>query len=288
MDYCHPCRRHLNGALACPGCGAQVESLRASAPEATAPDLATHGETPYTETEFAGDDGHGGAGGYDGEGGDGYDDEGDEPLAGGRAERRRAARGHGGRSRGRAAESLSEGVEEPSGADGSRRDRKAAAHRRRRRRILLVSAACVLAAGCLSLAELGTDAIPFTSPGPASAGGDTADGGTATPSPGTTAQPLDDTSGATGTASSASADPSASPSPSASKDKASGSPSASPKDTSAQSATTGAGTGTSTNAPTAAPTSTAASTPTADPTASDPTPSPSQSHTCTRFLWWCS
>ncbi|WP_443728928.1 SCO2400 family protein, partial [Streptomyces anatolicus] len=21
MDYCHPCRRHLNGALACPGCG---------------------------------------------------------------------------------------------------------------------------------------------------------------------------------------------------------------------------------------------------------------------------
>ncbi|WP_425585661.1 SCO2400 family protein, partial [Streptomyces viridochromogenes] len=25
MDYCHPCRRHLNGALACPGCGATTE-----------------------------------------------------------------------------------------------------------------------------------------------------------------------------------------------------------------------------------------------------------------------
>ncbi|WP_446423362.1 SCO2400 family protein, partial [Kitasatospora purpeofusca] len=22
MNYCAPCRRHLNGALACPGCGA--------------------------------------------------------------------------------------------------------------------------------------------------------------------------------------------------------------------------------------------------------------------------
>ncbi|MCC9685871.1 SCO2400 family protein [Streptomyces sp. MNU103] len=28
MDFCHPCRRHLNGALACPGCGTPVESLR--------------------------------------------------------------------------------------------------------------------------------------------------------------------------------------------------------------------------------------------------------------------
>ncbi|WP_030817366.1 SCO2400 family protein, partial [Streptomyces sp. NRRL F-2799] len=33
MDYCHPCRRHLNGALACPGCGAPA--LTAVAPTAT-------------------------------------------------------------------------------------------------------------------------------------------------------------------------------------------------------------------------------------------------------------
>ncbi|WP_425275880.1 SCO2400 family protein, partial [Streptomyces recifensis] len=32
MDYCHPCRRHLNGALACPGCGAPA--LTAVAPTA--------------------------------------------------------------------------------------------------------------------------------------------------------------------------------------------------------------------------------------------------------------
>ncbi|WP_420918229.1 SCO2400 family protein, partial [Streptomyces caniscabiei] len=34
MDYCHPCRRHLNGALACPGCGTPVEELRAYADDA--------------------------------------------------------------------------------------------------------------------------------------------------------------------------------------------------------------------------------------------------------------
>ncbi|MEV5446846.1 hypothetical protein AB0N23_30520, partial [Streptomyces sp. NPDC052644] len=28
MDYCHECRRHLNGALACAGCGRPAEELR--------------------------------------------------------------------------------------------------------------------------------------------------------------------------------------------------------------------------------------------------------------------
>ncbi|MCT9087834.1 hypothetical protein N4G70_03040 [Streptomyces sp. ASQP_92] len=32
MDYCHSCRRHLNGALACAGCGTPVEAL-APAPD---------------------------------------------------------------------------------------------------------------------------------------------------------------------------------------------------------------------------------------------------------------
>ncbi|MER5550967.1 hypothetical protein ABT001_04650 [Streptomyces sp. NPDC002793] len=27
MDYCHPCQRHLNGALACAGCGTPVDAL---------------------------------------------------------------------------------------------------------------------------------------------------------------------------------------------------------------------------------------------------------------------
>ncbi|MFI1395311.1 hypothetical protein [Streptomyces sp. NPDC020681] len=36
MDYCHQCRRHLNGALACAGCGTPVEELRHQSPSAPA------------------------------------------------------------------------------------------------------------------------------------------------------------------------------------------------------------------------------------------------------------
>ena len=39
MDYCHPCRRHLNGALACPGCGSPA-TLPAHADARTAEDTA--------------------------------------------------------------------------------------------------------------------------------------------------------------------------------------------------------------------------------------------------------
>ncbi|GGU16164.1 SCO2400 family protein [Streptomyces lateritius] len=35
MDYCHQCRRHLNGALACAGCGTPVEELRYETPQTT-------------------------------------------------------------------------------------------------------------------------------------------------------------------------------------------------------------------------------------------------------------
>ncbi|MFI7007279.1 hypothetical protein [Streptomyces sp. NPDC050145] len=31
MDYCHPCRRHLNGAVTCPGCGTPAEAVHAYA-----------------------------------------------------------------------------------------------------------------------------------------------------------------------------------------------------------------------------------------------------------------
>ncbi|MFD9969370.1 hypothetical protein ACFWZR_04330 [Streptomyces sp. NPDC059017] len=36
MDYCHQCRRHLNGALACAGCGTPAEELRHFRPASTA------------------------------------------------------------------------------------------------------------------------------------------------------------------------------------------------------------------------------------------------------------
>ncbi|MFD5541709.1 hypothetical protein ACFWIJ_28750, partial [Streptomyces sp. NPDC127079] len=49
MDYCHPCRRHLNGALACPGCGAPVETRQASGSV----------ETPYEGVESTGAGQHG-------------------------------------------------------------------------------------------------------------------------------------------------------------------------------------------------------------------------------------
>ncbi|MGO4759530.1 hypothetical protein AB4212_64740, partial [Streptomyces sp. 2MCAF27] len=38
MDYCPACRRHLNGALACPGCGAYAEAYAYPAAENAAVD----------------------------------------------------------------------------------------------------------------------------------------------------------------------------------------------------------------------------------------------------------
>ncbi|MFE7184553.1 SCO2400 family protein [Streptomyces erythrochromogenes] len=37
MNYCHACRRHLNGALACAGCGTPAEYLIPAAPAAAGP-----------------------------------------------------------------------------------------------------------------------------------------------------------------------------------------------------------------------------------------------------------
>ncbi|WP_435228586.1 SCO2400 family protein [Streptomyces sp. Tue6028] len=45
MDYCSSCRRHLNGALACPGCGAYAPDI---APPATAGRI---GSNPATTTD---------------------------------------------------------------------------------------------------------------------------------------------------------------------------------------------------------------------------------------------
>ncbi|MGP4092624.1 SCO2400 family protein, partial [Streptomyces sp. KR55] len=149
MDYCHPCRRHLNGALACPGCGTPAEQLRAYAEETVVhtvvrTDVRTDVVTVVrpAEPDEPYDDG------YDEEEGDAVDD-GDRPGRGSGRRRQPAV---------------------------SRRDRKAAAHRRRRRRTLLIAAGFLLAGGALSLAELGLDA-PGSSPKPAAAGDASPDGG---------------------------------------------------------------------------------------------------------------
>ncbi|MFD8428021.1 hypothetical protein ACFV1R_10480 [Streptomyces coelicoflavus] len=55
MDYCSSCRRHLNGALVCPGCGAYAPDI---APRVTAGDRVTappSGPAPV-RTDFAADD----------------------------------------------------------------------------------------------------------------------------------------------------------------------------------------------------------------------------------------
>ncbi|MFI6872584.1 hypothetical protein ACIBL6_03990 [Streptomyces sp. NPDC050400] len=49
MDYCHPCRRHLNGALACPGCGTPADAVRAYAEALAAQEAAEETETAERE-----------------------------------------------------------------------------------------------------------------------------------------------------------------------------------------------------------------------------------------------
>src|SRR3954470_5681319 len=55
MDFCHPCQRHLNGALACPGCGAPAQSLSARADAALAQGYpgtvaGSYGQQTFAET----------------------------------------------------------------------------------------------------------------------------------------------------------------------------------------------------------------------------------------------
>ncbi|MCZ4610926.1 hypothetical protein O3S80_45645, partial [Streptomyces sp. Lzd4kr] len=84
MDYCHPCRRHLNGALACPGCGATVEQPRvyAGAQNEAYPQLA---ERPAGAVGQGAYDGYTGAGQYGG--GYGTDQYGGQLYGGGYGER---------------------------------------------------------------------------------------------------------------------------------------------------------------------------------------------------------
>ncbi|MFJ7963845.1 hypothetical protein [Streptomyces sp. NPDC096324] len=252
MDYCHVCRRHLNGAFACPGCGTPVDELGADAEET--------GARPSTGADA---DAHRG-------------EDGDVEWRSRRAARRRdglvvdTEAGSEGDRRGPKA---------PAGT--SRRDRKAAAHRRRRRRTLYIAVGFVMAAGGLSLAELGVDA-PGLGPSPAAA---ESPDGSASPAASLLKKGSPSKSPSAGRTSTSS--PSASGSTSAS-------PSASASATSEKSAgsdgSSAAGTlpGRSTSAPATASSAPGASAPaTTGPTTAAPTPAPSSSGDCNRFLWWC-
>ncbi|WSP80802.1 hypothetical protein OG289_16475 [Streptomyces sp. NBC_01235] len=148
--------------------------------------------------------------------------------------------------------------------------------------MVLVTVGFVLAAGGLSLAELGVDAPGFSSPrNPEAAGGESSEVDGSASEPSTSAQPLDDRTDPGEGKASSSPSPSASPSASESSkdDKATQTP-----DKEAQSATLPGSSGSTSGSTTP---SGSDSTSSADPTAS-PEPSPSPSETCTRFLWWCS
>ncbi|MFC8224224.1 hypothetical protein [Streptomyces sp. NPDC057287] len=55
MDYCHPCQRHLNGALACAGCGTPADAL---APYALADHSGRDAEPAARAPETSGASGH--------------------------------------------------------------------------------------------------------------------------------------------------------------------------------------------------------------------------------------
>ncbi|MFI6056665.1 hypothetical protein [Streptomyces sp. NPDC051286] len=148
MDYCHPCQRHLNGALACAGCGTPVEALSHYATPALS------GREPDAERAKTA-----------------------PPMQAGRRRSRGAAEpargGHARGSRGaaeparRGGRAESGGSDEPGGRQerggpgnrrgqegrGAKEGRGRRSHRRRSRTALLAVLGVVLAAGALSLAR---------------------------------------------------------------------------------------------------------------------------------------
>jgi hypothetical protein len=262
MDYCSVCRRHINGALSCPGCGTPVEetlteagvfglsdgaselapeSASQPAPE-SAPAASAPAESAEPDPEPAADASA-------------------DPVTGGRAERRRAASGRATAGRG-------------AGGGRSRRSRKIRA--RRRNRIVLsttVGLGIVLVAAW-SVGEL--PIVDFHTGGDAATHGNIEESGaSAKPTlPGTDPDVARPTNGAA-----ARSYGSPSPSPSHSARRRSASPETkTPRhhQSTPPTATGGSSSGRSASA---------------HPTTKAPSPdpaTPSASPTCARrFLWWC-
>ncbi|WP_098242317.1 SCO2400 family protein [Streptomyces formicae] len=210
MDYCHPCRRHLNGALACPGCGTPAEACREYARS-----VAVREERDEAYEEEA-------------------------PRARGRGRGRRG-------------------------------------HRRRRRKVLLVTAGLALAAGGLSLAELGTEGGADEPVGASAPDGEAAASGGPTSRPPSAPTPSS-ASAAAPPPSSSSSSPSSSPSSSASaRGVKGGQESAVEQTASGKPGDVGPGA----SAPPGS------SPPEAPAPSTHPTSPPDPSESCDRFLWWC-
>ncbi|MDW6063050.1 hypothetical protein SAZ11_39865 [Streptomyces sp. FXJ1.4098] len=294
MDYCPACRRHLNGALACPGCGAYAEEHPYPAAENAGvdygwPDGGT-GRAPYTgeteaEAEAPGevigrDEAVSEAGKGDVVGEDVDDELSAAPgAASTRADRRKASRRK----------------PKPRGIVGGRARR---ARRGRGRRVTIMASVLGPVLAGLFVAEIATEGGIFHEPS-SSSSPDTSPEADHGPGEGDSSGPRTRQSGAPGEAPSAGEDGASSAdegkgdgedgsgkgkkeskgskSPSAdgssSADGGTGGSSASPS-------ATGGGGGGATRPPTSP------SDP--GPTTSSPSqPTPSPTETCDRFLWWC-
>ncbi|MEU8593524.1 hypothetical protein AB0D07_07315 [Streptomyces globisporus] len=249
MDYCHPCRRHLNGALACAGCGTPAEALGPYAMPAAAGPAP---DEPYGTAARA--------------------DEADAPRRTRRDARRDAAREPRPSRRRARGSHRRRGRTVLLGALG----------------LLLAAGALSLAELALEPGQDDT-AADFVSDAPgdpaepaptetsADAPRDPGPVGSragATTGPGTDARPVDARSG--------SPDPSGSPSPDASTpDEPTASPEpdeTDPSDAPDSPPADPPGPGDPQQSTTA---------PAPPPPPAEPTPSPTPSPTCTRFLWWC-
>jgi hypothetical protein len=269
MDYCSVCRRHINGALSCPGCGTPVEEalteagffgVSDGAPE-SAPRSVPESAAGSASAEPAGPEyavPQSGIPESAGPGPGAAADPSASPATGGRAERRRAAAGQG------------------AGAGRSRRSRKIRARRRNRILLGVTVGLCIVMAAAWSVGEL--PIVDFHTGGDAVTDVNIRESGSGTkPSlPGTDPDIAAPTDGAD-TLSTGS--PSPSPSRSAGRRSASPEPSRTPSHhQSTAPARTGTG-GSSGQSPSAQPP--------ARPRSPHPT-TPSASPTCTtRFLWWC-
>ncbi|MGW6799266.1 SCO2400 family protein [Streptomyces sp. NPDC055039] len=137
MDYCPQCRRHLNGALICAGCGTPAEELRQHQP--------VHPGSHHSRHPGEDDRDNEGHGEYDAGAVSDYGlvsrDRPDDTVPRRDSSRRKGSYRRAGRSRGAAGKAPRRG--------GPRRARS-----RRGRRLLIVTLGVILAAGALSLAEL--------------------------------------------------------------------------------------------------------------------------------------
>ncbi|MEW1545508.1 SCO2400 family protein [Streptomyces tsukubensis] len=282
MDYCHQCRRHLNGALACAGCGTPAWQLRGPAPgpdtgagERSVPPGQPGGNRP---PEGARDPGAEilelGEVSWDAQGPGGTDSPARAAAPGGRSRRGRTRTGRGAAANPRAA--------------GRR------ARRRRGRNVFVGVAGLVLAGGALSLAELalesGGDGSAATvkeeesgrvEPLPRPEG--TRDDAAPEP-PGKPSGRPDEVSGSRGSGRPAATASGRVPGPLASRPATPEAP-PEPRPSGATPSGPSAGPGPRPGGSTApAPPPSGPPQPTPTPS---PTPGPTPTETCSPFLWWC-